>query len=180
MICNSCNLALNRRKIVNGEGVKGEIMMVGEAPGYFEDKEGKPFVGRAGKHLDLYFDIFNISREKNLYITNVTKCKPPYNREPDYNEAMICSNLYLSKEIIEVKPKILVCIGRIAASTIFNNWNITVGKYRLRWYGKNSNICIIYHPAYAVRNLNFKREGIELNKELFDDISFVMNRYYQI
>ena len=108
---------MNRTNVVFGVGNKNaKIMMIGEGPGADEDMQGKPFVGKAGQLMDKAFQALEISRE-NIYIANVVKCRPPQNRVPEKDEAEACLN-YLRNQVILVKPKIIVLLGRTALKNI--------------------------------------------------------------
>ena len=112
-VCNKCNLCRNRTNTVFGTGNKNaEIMFIGEGPGAEEDKEGIPFVGRAGKLMNMAFQGLGINREE-VYICNIVKCRPPNNRTPLKEEAVACLD-YLRAQVMEVKPKIIVLLGNTA------------------------------------------------------------------
>src|SRR6056297_2494154 len=111
--CQKCNLHETRSNSVPGQGnPNADIMFVGEAPGFNEDKQGIPFVGRAGKILDKLLQSINLSRE-NIYIANILKCRPPQNRNPSQEEIKICTH-YLDKQISIIKPKIICTLGNYA------------------------------------------------------------------
>ena len=111
--CNRCKLCSGRKNIVFGIGdVNSKIMFIGEGPGADEDKEGIPFVGKAGKLMNNAFDAIEIEREK-VYIANIVKCRPPNNRDPENDEISACIN-YLRNQVMIIKPKIIVLLGRIA------------------------------------------------------------------
>ena len=113
--CTACALSATRRHVVFGTGnPQAEILFVGEGPGANEDEQGLPFVGRAGQLLDKMLAAVGLSREKNIYIANMVKCRPPHNRDPLNTEKEACSG-YLRRQMELMQPKILVCLGRISA-----------------------------------------------------------------
>ena len=175
--CLLCNLALQRTRIVSGEGVREHIMIVGEAPGYQEDKRGSPFVGPSGLHLNVYCYLFGLSRESNLYVTNVVKCRPRNNDTPTITDCVTCSNAWLAKELELVKPKLLILLGNVALRTITNNFDMQISKVHGIWFGKNHNIIAMYHPSYAMRNCNKVVDGRNVNSDVFDDFVKVINKY---
>lgn len=175
--CSRCDLYFGVRNIVSGEGSKNSIMFIGEAPGAKEDKLGKPFVGRAGKHLQQYFNLFNLTREEDFYITNIVKCRPTGNRKPTYSEQQLCK-VYLTLEIKNVQPYIIVLLGSIACYAILGIEHVSSA--RGKWYGKNKNIIATYHPSYAMRNINMEYNSISLNKDVFDDFVKIQMKYKQI
>ncbi len=125
--CRKCALADTRTNVVFGEGVKdAEVLCIGEGPGEQEDLTGRPFVGRAGKLLDDMLEIIDLSREKNVYIGNMVKCRPPQNRDPLNIEQEACEG-WLTAQIELMKPKIIICLGRIAAMKyIKEDFKITI------------------------------------------------------
>lgn len=137
-------------------------MLIGEGPGEQEDLQGIPFVGAAGKLLDDMLSIIDLSREENVYIANVVKCRPPRNRDPEEEEQNAC-NEFLMEQIRLIQPKIIVCLGRIAAKKLIDpDFRITKqhGSWMLKdgiWY------TAIYHPSALLRDLS-KRP------ETFDDL----------
>lgn len=161
--CTACPLANTRKNMVFGVGAKdSEIMFVGEGPGAQEDLQGEPFVGAAGKLLDDMLAIIDLSRNKNCYIANIVKCRPPGNRDPFDEEQKACVG-YLYEQINLIKPKIIVCLGRIAAKQLIDpEYRITDshGKWeQVRGFWMTS----IYHPAALLRDLG-KRP------QTFDDL----------
>ena len=118
--CRRCNLCDTRTNLVFGEGnLKSKIMFVGEGPGYNEDVQGRPFVGRSGKLLDNLLEEINLSREK-IYISNIVKCRPPENRDPLPEEQEKCVN-WLRNQVYIMRPKIIVTLGRIASLKIIDS-----------------------------------------------------------
>lgn len=156
--CRRCGLCATRNHVVFGVGVKtADIMFVGEGPGEQEDLQGKPFVGAAGKLLDDMLSIIDLDRERNVYIANIVKCRPPRNRDPEQDEQTACFP-FLMEQIRLVAPKIIVCLGRIAAKKLIDeDYRITKqhGTWVLRdgiWYTS------IYHPSALLRDLSKRPE----------------------
>ena len=152
--CTLCTLSQKRSKAVPGEGSRtANIMFVGEGPGYHEDQQGRPFVGRAGKLLEELLASIGLKREQ-VYITNMIKCRPPNNRDPLPSEITACKP-YLDKQIEMIGPKVIVTLGRYSFSKFFPGE--TIGKARgkpRRWNGRT--VYPIYHPAAALRNSNLR------------------------
>lgn len=160
--CNACQLCRTRRKVVFGVGPRNtDIMFVGEGPGEQEDLQGEPFVGAAGKLLDDMLSIIDLSRE-NVYIANIVKCRPPGNRDPMEDEQDACIG-YLHNQIALIKPKILVCLGRVAAKRLIDpEYRIT--KQHGTWVQRNGIwMTAMYHPSALLRDIS-KRP------ETFDDL----------
>ena len=157
--CTKCMLHLSRRNAVPGSGrVDSEILFIGEAPGATEDEMGLPFVGAAGKLLDSVLEEVGIKRDE-IYITNVVKCRPPNNRQPERDEIDACSH-YLESQILLIKPKIIVTLGSIAGEWVSKRMNIKwLGVTRMRgniYRGRILGLEVIfiptYHPAAILRN----------------------------
>ena len=148
--CTLCTLSRKRTNAVPGEGsLTADIMFVGEGPGYYEDRDGRPFVGPAGKLLDRLLSTAGFKRE-NVYITNMVKCRPPNNRDPLSGEVRSCST-YLDKQITMIGPKVIVALGRHSFSKFFPGESITKARGKPRaWNGLT--IYPMYHPAAALRN----------------------------
>jgi len=175
-VCVKCPLSKGRRKTVPGEGnIDASVMFVGEAPGYWEDVKGLPFVGAAGKILNTLLEKIKLTREK-VFITNVVKCRPPENRDPQPNEVKTCTSLYLNRQITIIQPKIIVTLGRhstayILSKTGFEKETIKgVTQLRGRVYQRrflNLPVTVIpmFHPAAVLHNPKF-REALESDFEL--------------
>ena len=156
--CTSCKLSNTRTNVVVGHGpVPCELMIVGEGPGEKEDKEGKPFVGRAGQLLTKILTSVGIDREKDVYITNTVKCRPPKNRNPHKEEIDTCKS-YLIRQIQLIKPKVLLCLGSPSLKTILEE-SLAISKVRGNWYTANVNymnaplyMMPLFHPSYLLRN----------------------------
>ncbi|MGC8579976.1 MAG: uracil-DNA glycosylase [bacterium] len=156
--CNKCRLARTRIHPVPGEGnFNTELMFVGEAPGYDEDQQGKPFVGRAGKLLTDIIKAMGMTRE-DVFIANVIKCRPPENREPMDDEIAQCSP-YLFKQIEIIKPKVIVTLGRYSTTTILGlNKQMRISELRGRFFNYNDiKVMPTFHPAYLLRNEKDKK-----------------------
>ena len=135
-------------------------MIVGEAPGAEEDARGEPFVGQAGRLLDNMLAAIKLSREKNVYIANVLKCRPPGNRNPGPDEVAQCSPL-LARQIQLVQPRLILAMGRFAAQTLLNS-DASISSMRGKVYRYQGVPTIVtYHPAYLLRNLPDKAKAWE-------------------
>lgn len=155
--CNKCKLCTGRNNIVFGTGNKtADLMFIGEGPGADEDAQGIPFVGKAGQLMNKAFDGLGIKREE-VYIANIVKCRPPNNRDPEQDEVNICIN-YLRNQVILVKPKVIVLLGRIALKNILGEeYGITASRGKA--IEKKGIIYIpTWHPAALLRDENKKIE----------------------
>ena len=149
--CRKCSLFETRTNVVFGSGNhNADIMFIGEAPGQNEDEQGLPFVGRSGKLLDTYLEAIGLSRD-DIYIANIIKCRPPKNRDPKPEEEEACIG-YLRSQVSLINPKIIVCLGRIAAFKIIKpDFKITTEHGK--WFKKSSFlICAVYHPSAILRD----------------------------
>lgn len=144
--CRRCELGKTRRSVVFGEGPpQTELMLVGEAPGRKEDESGKPFVGSSGRILSKILEENEINRA-DIYITSVIKCRPPKNRVPKKTEVTACVP-FLEKQIASIQPKIIVCLGSLAAKTLIDP-KIKITEIRGKWVEKDGiRIMPTYHPA---------------------------------
>jgi DNA polymerase len=170
--CQKCQLAKTRTNVVVGVGNKSaDIMLVGEGPGYHEDMEGIPFVGAAGQLLDKMLAAISLSRE-DVYICNVVKCRPPQNRDPLPEEQKACLD-YLRCQYLLVRPKILVCLGRIAAKALIDP-EFRITRQRGIWYNKKGcNFIATYHPSALLRDPAKKSEAwedLKLIKQKLDEL----------
>jgi uracil-DNA glycosylase family 4 len=149
--CTRCKLHQGRNKIVFGDGnPKAELVFVGEGPGADEDAQGLPFVGRAGKLLTQMIEAMGLLR-KDVYICNVVKCRPPENRTPEPDEVLTCSP-FLLRQIDVIKPKVIVCLGAVAAKTLLQTTR-GISQYRGEWQEwRGRKLMATYHPAYLLRN----------------------------
>ncbi len=167
--CRKCKLCQNRTNVVFGTGNKqADLMFIGEGPGADEDKQGIPFVGKAGKLMNMAFETIGLKREE-VYIANIVKCRPPGNRNPEDDEATACLN-YLRNQVILVKPKIVVLLGSVALKNILGKeYGITAS--RGKWVEKRGIWYMpTWHPAALLRDENKKIDFIM-------DLKEVMNRY---
>ena len=156
--CTRCALAESRTNTVFGVGnPDADWMIIGEAPGAEEDRQGEPFVGRAGKLLDQMLLAIGQSRER-VFIANILKCRPPNNRDPKPDEAAACRD-YLEQQIALVRPRIVLAVGRIAAQNLLGSEE-PVGRMRGRPYELNGTpLVVTYHPAYLLRSPSQKRKS---------------------
>ncbi len=155
--CKKCKLCNNRKNIVFGTGKKdADLMFIGEGPGADEDIQGIPFVGKAGKLMNMAFDGIGIDREQ-VYIANIVKCRPPGNRNPEDDEAVACLD-YLRNQVMLVKPKIIVLLGSVALKNILGKeYGIT--QSRGKWIEKKGILYMpTWHPAALLRDDNKKIE----------------------
>lgn len=153
--CQRCSLSKTRTNTVFSDGIpNSKIMLIGEAPGFNEDMQGKPFVGRAGQLLDKILESVGLSREKDVYICNTLKCRPPENRDPLPTEKEACRT-YLDAQISILKPRIILLCGRVALSSFLPQTN-AISKVRGQWFEGplSSQIMPIFHPSYLLRNPN--------------------------
>ena len=158
--CTRCGLAEGRTNVVFGVGNQNaDIMFIGEGPGEQEDLKGEPFVGPAGKLLDDMLSIIDLDRSK-VYIANIVKCRPPRNRDPQDEEQDACI-AYLRRQVMLIQPKIIVCLGRIAARRIIDaDYRIT--REHGKWICRNGIwITGIYHPSALLRDLSKRPETFE-------------------
>jgi len=155
--CTRCKLHRHRNKIVFGAGnPRAELVFVGEGPGHDEDLQGLPFVGRAGQLLTQMIEAMGLSR-KEVYIANVVKCRPPENRTPEKDEVSTCMP-FLLRQIGAIEPKVVVCLGSVAAQTLLNT-NKAISRFRGEWFDfRGARLMATYHPAYLLRNPNAKPE----------------------
>ena len=156
--CTDCPLHQNRSRAVPGEGPENaEIMLIGEAPGFNEDKQGRPFVGAAGQFLEKLLASANLSRE-DVYITNTVKCRPLNNRDPLPVEMATCRK-YLDRQIAAIAPKVIVTLGRHSLTSFLPKETITKARGRPRIVN-GTTLFPMYHPAAALHQQNL-REVIE-------------------
>lgn len=159
--CRRCGLASTRTHVVFGVGsTDAEIMLIGEGPGANEDLQGEPFVGRGGQLLDKMLAAVGLSREKNVYIANIVKCRPPQNRDPLPEEQEACIG-WLRRQTALIKPKIIVCLGRVAA-TILIDKGFKVTRQHGEWFNKDGVWYMgTFHPAALLRNPHNKPDAFE-------------------
>ena len=171
--CTRCQLCKTRRNTVFGEGVENPtVLVVGEGPGANEDERGLPFVGEAGHLLDKMLSAINLSRTTNCFIANVVKCRPPQNRDPLPEESAACIS-YLEAQIHLLKPKMILCVGRVAAHNLFKCTD-PVNSMRGKLYEvQGIPAMMTYHPSALLRDSSLKRpawEDLKLFKKELDSI----------
>ncbi len=158
--CHACGLCERRNRTVFGVGDRdADIMFVGEGPGADEDRRGEPFVGRAGQLLDRMLAAAGLHRSR-VYIANIVKCRPPGNRDPHGDEAGAC-RAYLQRQIELVRPRLMVCLGRVPASNLLNTAE-SVGRLRGRFHRYGAAgvpLLVTYHPSYYLRSPEQKAKG---------------------
>ncbi len=156
--CSKCGLCSTRTNVVFGVGSRqADILFVGEGPGEQEDLQGEPFVGAAGKLLDEMLCIIDLDRSKNCYIANIVKCRPPQNRDPEPQEQDACMD-YLRNQVALIKPKIIVCLGRIAAMRLIRE-DYRITREHGQWVQKNGVwMTAIYHPSALLRDVSKRPE----------------------
>ena len=170
--CLKCPLGKTRTNFVFGVGnPNADIVVVGEAPGADEDAQGEPFVGRAGQLLNKILEAIQFKREE-VYICNILKCRPPNNREPLPEEIELCEP-YLWKQMEIIKPKMILCLGRIAGQSLLKT-NDTLGALRGKFFDyRGIKLMVTYHPAALLRNPNWKKpawEDVQLFRKTYDEM----------
>jgi len=170
--CQKCSLGATRTKFVFGVGnPKAEIVLIGEAPGADEDAKGEPFVGRAGQLLNKILEAIHFKRE-DVYICNILKCRPPNNRDPQPEEVRQCEP-YLWKQLEIIKPKIILCLGRISAQVLLKTADsLTKLRENVHDY-RGIPLLVTYHPAALRRNPNWKRptwEDVQKLRKMYDEM----------
>ncbi len=165
LACEACELCKTRTQVVFGVGdPEAEVLFIGEAPGKNEDEQGEPFVGRAGKLLDEMLAMIGLQRE-NIYITNSVKCRPPENRDPLNTEKDACRG-YLRRQVKLMRPKIIVCLGRISAMEFIRE-DFKISQEHGQFFDKNGTLMMaLYHPAALLRDPRKKPETFEDLKQL--------------
>lgn len=163
--CQNCPLSETRTNVVFGVGNRqADILFIGEGPGEQEDLQGEPFVGPAGKLLDLMLSLIDLDRSK-VYIANIVKCRPPQNRDPLNTEKDACHG-YLARQLALMKPKIIVCLGRISAMEIIKE-DFKITQEHGQFFEKNGiQMMALYHPAALLRDPRKKPETFEDLKRL--------------
>ena len=166
LACQRCPLHTTRHNVVFGQGVENaEVLFVGEGPGQSEDEQGLPFVGRSGQLLDKYLFAIDLDRASNCYIANIVKCRPPQNRDPLGVEQDACIG-YLRRQAALMKPKIIVCLGRISAMEIIKE-DFKITQEHGQFFEKNGiQMMALYHPAALLRDPRKKPETFEDLKRL--------------
>lgn len=175
-VCTACQLSKTRTNTVAGEGnIHSPILFVGEGPGEDEDLSGRPFVGRAGQLFDKILESAGFVR-KDLYITNVVKCRPPENRVPNADEILACSH-FLMAQIAIINPQIIVPLGATALN-FFINGTITESRGKFFEWKSNIKIFPMFHPSYLLRNQS--KEPGSPKALTWDDIRVLKKAYDEI
>jgi len=171
--CQRCDLCKTRHNVVFGEGNRhAPILCIGEGPGYYEDMQGKPFVGKSGLLLDKIFAACGFNRQEHLFIGNIVKCRPPENRVPTPEEREICLP-YLYKQIELIDPKIIILLGSTALKGLIDP-NARITKIRGQWMEWNGKLVMpTYHPSALLRNPNLKRAA-------WEDFKLVIDKYREL
>lgn len=151
LACRRCGLCETRHSVVFGQGaVHAEVMLAGEGPGANEDEQGLPFVGKSGQLLDHYLEAVDLSRDKNVYIANIVKCRPPQNRDPLPEESAACMP-WLRQQFQLIRPKIVVCLGRVAAQRMLDP-GFSISRDHGKFFDKQGTLFMAtYHPAALLR-----------------------------
>ena len=152
-LCHNCPLGDTRTNLVFSSGKPNhKLMLIGEAPGFYEDKQGEPFVGKAGQLLDKIFASVGLSRQEDIYICNTIKCRPPENRDPLPEEKEAC-RAFLDAQLEILKPRIILLCGKVALTSMLNT-TLGITKVRGQWFEGpyGSRMMPIFHPSYLLRN----------------------------
>ncbi len=170
--CQKCELGKTKTNCVFGTGnPNADLMFVGEAPGEQEDMSGTPFVGRAGQLFDKFLFAVDIDR-KDVYIANILKCRPPQNRDPLPTEEDACIE-YLREQVKIIKPKLIVCLGRISAMRLISP-DFRITRDHGKWFERGAfSMCAVYHPSYLLRSPSKKEEmlaDMKAIKAKYDEI----------
>ena len=176
--CRKCALADTRTNVVFGAGrTDAEVLFIGEGPGENEDLTGEPFVGRGGQLLDDMLSLIGLSREKNIYIANIVKCRPPHNRDPLNTEQEACTG-WLRRQIELLDPKLIVCLGRISAMQ-FIKPDFKISREHGQWFEVDGRqVMALFHPAALLRDPRRRPETFEDLKGLERKIKEVCSRTY--
>ena len=173
--CTRCKLSNGRKNIVFGSGnPNADLVFIGEGPGADEDEQGLPFVGRAGKKLtEIIEKGMNLDREKDTYICNIVKCRPPGNRDPEKEEIEAC-NPFLLQQLKAIQPKVVVALGKPAASTLLGR-SVPITKERGTWHEyEGFKLMLTLHPAYLLRAYT-----VENRKAVHNDMKMVLKELGQ-
>ncbi len=176
--CQRCALADGRHNVVFGVGPRdAEVMCIGEGPGENEDLQGEPFVGRGGKLLDDMLELIDLDRSRNVYIANIVKCRPPQNRDPLNTEQDACIG-YLRNQVALIRPKIIVCLGRVAAMRLIRE-DFKISREHGQWTEKSGVwMTALYHPAAILRDPSKRPVTFDDLKSLQSKIRQVCSRTY--
>ena len=175
--CRGCSLAGTRHNLVFGVGTaQAEVMLIGEGPGEQEDLQGVPFVGPAGKLLDDMLEMIDLDRQK-VYIANIVKCRPPRNRDPLNVEQEACRP-WLDRQIALVNPRIIVCLGRIAAMALIRE-DFRITREHGQWFDRDGRrLMATYHPSALLRDVDKRPEAFMDLRALRKEIKAVCSRTY--
>lgn len=176
--CHKCQLSETRTNLVFGVGNENaEVMFIGEGPGENEDLQGEPFVGRGGQLLDKMLNAIDLDRHKNIYIANMVKCRPPKNRDPLPEEQEQCIG-WLRNQVKIIRPKIIVCLGRVAATRLIKK-DMKITKEHGIFFEKNGVLMMAtLHPAALLRNPNNKPGAFEDFQKLREKIKQICDHTY--
>lgn len=170
--CPRCKLSQGRTTIVFGSGnPRAKLVCIGEAPGADEDAQGKPFVGRAGQLLTKMLQSVNLDRDRDCYICNIVKCRPPNNRNPEPDEVAACEPMLVA-QLVAIRPKVILALGSFAAQTLLKTKE-SIGKLRGRIFSYHSMVLIpTFHPAFLLRN-----PGPEYRRQAWEDLKLAKREY---
>ncbi len=171
--CTQCVLSKTRTNVVFGEGFRhAKIMCIGEGPGYYEDQQGRPFVGKSGQLLDKILDVCGFNRKEHVFIGNIVKCRPPNNRDPLPEERETCIP-FLYKQIELIDPKIIILLGATALKGLIDP-NAKITKVRGEWMEWNGRLIMpTFHPSALLRNEKLKRPA-------WEDFKKVVSKYREL
>ncbi len=176
--CEACPLGKTRTKLVFGDGNSDtNVMLIGEGPGEQEDLQGVPFVGRAGKLLDDMLKMIDLDRSR-VYIANIVKCRPPHNRDPLPEEREACLP-WLRQQIDIVDPKIIICLGRIAATSLISE-DFRITRQHGQWFDADGRRCLaIYHPSALLRDVTKRPDTFTDLREIRSEIRRLCPEVYE-
>ena len=171
--CTGCGLCETRHHVVFGVGQRDtDVLFVGEGPGEQEDLQGEPFVGPAGKLLDDMLSILDLDRKENCYIANIVKCRPPRNRDPLETEQEACIG-FLRNQVALIQPKIIVCLGRIAAKKLIDP-DFRITRQHGQWFRRGEFwMMATFHPSALLRDVNKRPEA-------FDDLMSLRSKMKEL
>jgi uracil-DNA glycosylase len=166
--CEKCPLSKTRKKVIFGEGnPSAAIMLIAEAPGRDEDIQGRPFVGKSGQLLDKILGACGFSRQEHIYISNIVKCHPPSNRNPEESEARTCLP-WLLRQIEIIDPRILILLGSVSLKYMMGP-EYRISKVHGTWLSRDNRLVLpFFHPAALLRNPSLKKDTWEDCKKLID------------
>ena len=171
--CTGCGLCETRHHVVFGVGQRDtDVLFVGEGPGEQEDLQGEPFVGPAGKLLDDMLSILDLDRNSNCYIANIVECRPPRNRDPLETEQEVCIG-FLRNQVALIKPKIIVCLGRIAAKKLIDP-DFRITRQHGQWFRRGDFwMMATFHPSALLRDVSKRPEA-------FDDLMSLRSKMKEL